>query len=462
MRFLLGVSLAAWVVGCAHSPGKTAEPTAQQAERAQELVSQAEKSYEALDFPACTEQFRQAAEASTDADSRSESFYSAARCAALAGDASQGIELLKLALQSGFYDADKLQHDMELSALHSAAGWQEAMDSAKANLAKAPQPPLPVGVLSGLDVYGSRRADTEAVRTLLGFELGKPLVHSKVIFRQKEDALRKQFNLAFAKLSYIYFFASEEAGRAYLTVDLVDAEDAQRLRFLPEPSGHVEDPEGLIAQWLDYETKVVQLMQKGMMDMEKGSVCRVAHCALGFGHPELAAFEPVFVEKVPKAQDALVKVLREEADEDKREAAAYLLAYTSTLEQAVERLVPFIRDPSGNVRNAVLRVLTANQEAADHPLVETALVIDALSLPQTTDRNKALYLLTMLLADLKPEALKAQQPSLIRQIGSQLVALTAMQQPINREPAVEVLKLLSGEAYETHEQWQAWLARQPR
>jgi hypothetical protein len=155
-------------------------------------------------------------------------------------------------------------------------------------------------------------------------------------------------------------------------------------------------------------------------------------------------------------------VLREEAAEDKREAAAYLLAYTSTLEQAVERLVPFIRDPSGNVRNAVLRVLTANQEAADHPLLDAAIVIDALSLPQTTDRNKALYLLTMLLADLKPEELKAQRPSLIRQIGSQLVALTAMQQPITREPAVEVLKLLSGEAYETPAQWQAWLARQPR
>lgn len=462
MRFLLRVCLAVCVVGCAHSPGKTGEPAPQQAARAQELLSQAEKSYEATDFPACTDRFRQAAEASTDADSRSESFYRAARCAAMAGDASQGIALLKLALQSGYYDADTLQYDMELSSLHSAASWQEVVASAKVNLAKAPQPPLPVGVLSGLDVYGSRRADTEAVRKLLGFEVGKPLVHSKVIFRQKENALREQYNLAYAKLSYIYFFASEEAGRAYLTVDLVDAEDAHRLRFLPEPSGHPEDPAGLVAQWIAYADKASQLLQKGMLDMEKGSVCRVAHCVFGFGHPELAAFEPVFVEKVPKAQDALVRVLREEADADKREAAAYLLAYTSTPEQAVERLVPFIRDPSGNVRNSVLRVLTANQEAADHPLVETALVIDALTLPQTTDRNKALYLLKMLLEDMKPEALKAQRPSLIRQMGSQLVALTAMQQPINREPAIEVLKLLSGEAYETPEQWQAWLARQPR
>jgi hypothetical protein len=310
-------------------------------------------------------------------------------------------------------------------------------------------------------VYGSRRADTEGVRKVLGFELGKPLVHSKIIFRQKEEALRKQYNLAYANLSYIYFLGSEKAGNAYLTVDLVDAEDSQRLRFLPEPSGHPEDPEGLVALWREYDTKAVQLIQKGMMDMEKDSVCSVAHCTFGFGHPDLAAYEPVFVEKVPKAQDALAKVLREEADPAKRDAAAQLLAYTSTLEQAAERLVPFIRDPSGDVRNSVLRVLTANQEAAAHPLIEVATVVDALSLPQTTDRNKALYLLTMLLPDLKPEELKAQRPTLVRQIGAQLVTLSAMQQPITRDPAIEVLKLLSGESYETSEQWKAWLARQP-
>jgi hypothetical protein len=36
----------------------------------------------------------------------------------------------------------------------------------------------------------------------------------------------------------------------------------------------------------------------------------------------------------------------------------------------------------------------------------------------------------------------------------------SLQTPIIREPATEVLKLLSGEAYETPEQWKAWLARQ--
>jgi HEAT repeat protein len=168
------------------------------------------------------------------------------------------------------------------------------------------------------------------------------------------------------------------------------------------------------------------------------------------------------VEKVPKAQDALVKVLREDADEDNRSAAAFLLAYTGSPEQTVRHLIPSIRDSSGGVRNDVLRVLTATEEAADRPLMDLAVVLDATSLPQTTDRNKAVYLLSYLLEDLKPEELKAQQPALIRQLGPQLVAMANMSQPINQEPAIKVLKLISGEQYETGEQWKAWLARQPK
>jgi hypothetical protein len=162
------------------------------------------------------------------------------------------------------------------------------------------------------------------------------------------------------------------------TVDLVDAEDAQRLRFLPVPTGHVEDPEGLLAQ----------------------------------------------------------------------------------SEETVARLVPSIRDPEGPVRNNVLRVLTATQQRADRPLVELATVVDALSMPETSDRNKSLYLLKMLLEDLKPEALQAQRAPLIRQLGSQLVDMASLQHPIIREPATEVLELLSGERHESPGQWKAWLARQ--
>jgi len=462
MRITLGVCLVMLGAGCAHSPEKAQESTPQQAASAQELSSRADKAYDAQDFSACAELFRQAAEASTEDDARATSFYSAAGCSALAGNPSQALELLKRSVQSGYFDPDTLQHDPELASVHSLAGWQEVVAGAQAHLAKAPNPPLPVAKLAGIDVYGSRRVEAEAVRRLLGFELGKPIVASKALFRQKEEALRKQYNLAFARVAFVYFFGGDDAGSAFITVDLVDSEDAQRLRFLPNPTRQLQDPEGLVAEWLAYDFQSERLMQTGQLDPSKGFTCRVAHCTFGFAHPKLERFEPLFLEKVPQQQDALTKVLREEADAEKRAAAAYLLAYAATPEQSVARLVPFIRDPSGAVRNSVLRVLTATQEAADRPLVDVAVVVDALSMPETSDRNKALYLLGMLLDDLKPEALKAQQGPLLRQLGPQLVTLAAMQQPINREPAVEVLQKLSGEKYESAEQWKAWLARQPR
>jgi hypothetical protein len=63
---------------------------------------------------------------------------------------------------------------------------------------------------------------------------------------------------------------------------------------------------------------------------------------------------------------------------------------------------------------------------------------------------------------LKPDALKAQQAPLIRQLGPLLMDMTALNQPINREPAVNVLKLLSGKDLETAEQWKAWFAQQAK
>ena len=474
MRISLGVCLVALGAGCAHAPEQAREPAPQQAASTaapapaspqaanpQALSAQAEKSYYALDFPACTTQFSQAAEASTDDDSRSSAFYSAACCAALKGDASQALELLKRSVQHGYSDVGYLEADPELAPLHSLAGWSEVVAGARAHLAKLPQPPRPTPVLFAIDAYGSRRADPEAVRKLLGFEQGKPFVGSYALFKQKEEALKKQFNLAFAKLSFISYFAGPEAGRGYLTADLVDAEDAQRLKFLPAPTGHVEDPEGLVAQWMAYEQQAWKLFNQGALDPSKQGSCRVAHCAMGFGHPDLASYEPIFMEKVPKAQEALAQVLRQEADDKKRAAAAYLLAYASTPEKSVELLVPSTRDPHSLVRNNVLRVLMATQKAAERPLVDVAVVVDALAMPETTDRNKAGALLKALLDDLKPAELKAQRASLIRQVGPALVAMASLQQPNNRDYAREILQKLSGEKYETGEQWKAWLARQP-
>ncbi|MBN8227532.1 hypothetical protein JYK02_08435 [Corallococcus macrosporus] len=460
MRFVMALGLVALGTGCAHSPKTAGSTEPDLASRAQQLSAEAEQAYEALDFERCAERFRASGEAYEEGPDRAESLYRAAGCASLAGHADAAVDVLKRAVQGGYYDADHLEYDPELAPLHALPAWSGIVAEARANLAKAPEAPFMTMTLMGVDAFGSRKVDRETVQRLLGLEVGKPIVHSAAIFKQKEAALREQYGLAYAHVGMSIYFAAERKGTAFVVMDMVDAEDAGRLNFLPEPKGHPADPEGLLARWNDYVQRLQRLQMQGKLSED--SSCKVASCVGGFGHPDLAAFEPEFLAKVPGQLDALTTVLREEADAEKRVAAAYLLAYAPTPEETVRRLQPFVRDSQSSVRNGVLRVLTATQEAATKPLVDVATVADAVTMPAATDRNKATFLLSYLLEDLSPEALKAQRAGLIRQLGDQLVRMSALTLPINREPAVLVLKKLSGEAYETADEWRAWLARQPK
>ncbi len=455
MRFVMALGVVVLGAGCAHAP-KAADPAA----RAQQLSAEAEQAYDALDFERCAERFRASGDAGAEGPDRAESLYRAAGCASLAGHVDAAVDALKRAVQGGYYDADHLEYNPELAALHGLPAWSGIVAEARANLSKATEPPLPMFTLAGLDAFGSRKVDREAVQRALGLEVGKPVVRSPAVFKQKSAALREQYGLAFAHLAMFMYFAEEYKGTVYMVMDMVDAADAARLRFRPPPQGHLADPEGLLTRWHDYEQRLQQLQIQGKLPED--STCKVAHCIGGFGHPDLAAYEPEFIAKVPPRLDALTAVLREDADPEKRSAAAFLLAYAPTAEETVQRLRPSIRDPDGGVRNNVLRVLTATQEVATNPLLDVATVADAVTLPEASDRNKATFLLSYLLADLSPEALEAQRTGLIRQLGETLVAMSALQVPLNRDPAIRVLKQLSGESYETADEWRAWLARQPK
>ncbi|NOK34190.1 hypothetical protein HMI49_13390 [Corallococcus exercitus] len=459
MRLVMALGVVALGTGCAHAPRTAGPAEPDLASRARQLTAEAEQAYDALDFERCAERFRASGEAHEEGPDRVESFYRAAGCASLAGHADAAVEVLKRAVQGGYYDADHLEYDPELAALHPLPAWSGIVAQARANLAKAPEAPFPVFTLMGLDAFGARKVDRETVRRVLGLEVGKPIVYSAAVFKQKEAALREQYGLLFAHTSMSIYFAEERKGTAFMVMDMVDTEDAARLRFLPEPKAHPTDPEGLVARWNAYKQRLQQLQMQGKL--AEDSTCKVVHCIGGFGHPDLAAFDPEFLAKVPRQLDALTAVLREDADPDKRSAAALLLAYAPTEQETVQLLAPSIRDPDSGVRNNVLRVLTATQEAAAKPLLDVTTVADAVVLPTASDRNKATYLLSYLLDDLSPEALKAQRAGLLRQLGERLVEMSALTLPINRDPAVMVLKQLSGEKYETADEWRAWLARQP-
>jgi len=181
------------------------------------------------------------------------------------------------------------------------------------------------------------------------------------------------------------------------------------------------------------------------------------HCALGFNHPQLEHMEDAFIEKTPGRMKELTAVLRGDRQANRRAAAAFVLAYGKDRKQVVDALLPSIDDPNASVRNNVVRVLVMIQQDADTVVVPLKAALHALRFPTTTDRNKAGYLL----ANIAEHASPAERMRIAREAGDTLIAMAAMQQPNNRDPAIKILEAISGETHGTDAvAWRAWLKQQ--
>ncbi len=238
----------------------------------------------------------------------------------------------------------------------------------------------------------------------------------------------------------------------YITVDVVDQLDNRRLTYFSKPqTGNLPDPDHLIQDWREYEkiafTKFFKSNTAPIIHN-----CPAFHCIYGFDYPELAKYKNIFVTQVPKNKAALIAVLKQDKDENKRAAAAYLLAHISNANELVNILVPSMRDPSNLVRNCSMRVLAATLEKnnVDFPVQEA---ITALDFPMETDRNKALYIIQSL----------TNQPRYAKYIAlhakTELLEELKMHQLNLHELAYETLKKISGKKYSdrNYVAWKKWL-----
>jgi hypothetical protein len=327
--------------------------------------------------------------------------------------------------------------------------------------AAAAKPAAQPKTLVAIDVFGSRRVSNDEIIATSGLVAGGTVVFpSDELFEQLDAAKRRlaeRYQFALVEVSPIsYFGNSPDANKVFITIDVVDADDTARMKFAPAPSKTVADPAGLVAAWLDYEAAVWPLHNTGAY---KGPyTCRGGmHCALGFNHPDLERREDLFIDKVPDHVAELTAVLRDDREAKRRAAAAFALAYARDRQQVIDALVPSIDDPSELVRNNVMRVLVMIQQKADAVVVPLAAVLRAMHFPTTVDRNKAAYALVEIAKRSPP----ADRVRIAREAGDVLVAMAAMSQPNNRDPAVEILQSISGEFHGTDAAaWRAWLARQ--
>ncbi len=256
------------------------------------------------------------------------------------------------------------------------------------------------------------------------------------------------------KFSYVNLSPTMYPGdkTIYITIDIVDEKDKDRLsHFLAKPSATIADPEHLIHDWLTYEKIGFSVVfKKNNKPIIK--TCPAYHCIFGFDYPALEKYKNVFNTLVPKNKNQLIAVLRNDKDEHKRAAAAFLLSHIKDGNELIKILLPSISDSSSAVRNNVMRVLgatLAKMKSADFPINEA---IKALDFPMATDRNKALYMIISL----------TEQPRyadyMRTHAGSALITQLKLSQPNVHDLAYFVLKKISGKNYAERDyaSWEQW------
>lgn len=303
----------------------------------------------------------------------------------------------------------------------------------------APKPvrsPEPIRyTLAAIDVVGSKHVPSEDIVAASGFTIGSKLENmSEALLEQMVAAteqLKSRYGFALVQISpTTYLSPSPDAGKMFITIDVVDRDDAARLQLAPAPSLTPPDPEGLIAAWRAYEEVMWPLINSGAY--KPPYTCQGGlHCGFGFNHDELRDRESLFITKAAAHFDALVAVLRTHRDTEQRAAAAFVLAYAGPRERVVAALVPSTDDPDAGVRNNVMRVLFMIQQGSPAAIVPLAPVIRAMQFPSNSDRNKAAYALL----ELAKRASPADRQQITDELGDLLIAMTAMHQPNNRDPA---------------------------
>jgi hypothetical protein len=311
---------------------------------------------------------------------------------------------------------------------------------------KQPSPPE----LERIDVFGSKTLTRGALLEKHEAEL-VALVRDDGgdLERTLSATIQAEGGFAFAHASRIQYHGATPV--AYVTVDIVDADDrAARMTFSRAPTGEYPDPDGLIARWGEYEDAWVK-----HLDKQVRATCEVWHC-LDEGDPALASFRADFTARVPAHEAELATILRDDKRFVYRARAAFLLAHLASGDRVVQLELPAIHDPEELVRNNALRVLA--KVAMNHPeiAIPVAPIVEALHYPETTDRNKAAYVLTGLVKH--PDT----HDAIRTRAGDVLVDMLSLAQPINHDPAYTVLKALAGRDLGEHDvdAWRAWLRSQ--
>lgn len=204
------------------------------------------------------------------------------------------------------------------------------------------------------------------------------------------DRIQQEEGYLWADIAIIYY----DREKIYTTVDVVEPRDQHRLNyFRSAPTDSILIPDGLMQLWDEYEKTGLDLFFEGKLITQSNN-CPVWHCLYGFEHPQLARFEKPITEIAREQSDLLRKIINADQNPKNRASAIYLMGHLADPDFIIQSLVPLIYDPDPMVRNNAMRVIGSILERYAIKEFPIEMVIQALDFPNTTDRNKALYILS--------------------------------------------------------------------
>ncbi len=261
-----------------------------------------------------------------------------------------------------------------------------------------------------------------------------------------EDKLIALDNFVYANVKLFKSYSNEYD----FIIDFVEnSEASNRLKYREISQQQFDDPDSLIAKWIEYEDLSFDLYYDGeITDMG----CPVIHCIWSFNHPKLEPYLHFFNEYAAIHKDKLVNILNKSDSTDYRASASFLLAHSQIEpEELLNALLPSIKDPESVVRNNSMRVIYYIVRAYPNISFDISEVIDALDYPSFTDRNKALVILRSIsLDDLSKEELNKLVPILLE--------ILEKKDAHNYRNAHRVLKNLSKKEYPINDitKWKEW------
>lgn len=283
--------------------------------------------------------------------------------------------------------------------------------------AAPPAPDEPRWRWKDFEIVGSTQTDPAAIRQAIPLPLGGAFPEDPEVWAAWCPGLAERFGLASLTCSPVLFLD----GRAYLVVEVVEKEEAERLRFGTAPAGDIALPESLVSLYTRLQERQQDNFRQGRANQED-----VKQGYLDYSEPEMHALAQELAAAVPPHRATLLAALAEDKDAEDRARAATLLHWAPDKESSIAAAHRHVADPSGLVRNDISRFLLFYLDRVKSRDTLRS-VIDALALqlsrPSHGDRNKALYGLESLLKgapDLAPAVAEKAGPWL-RRIAEQSV-----------------------------------------